>query len=101
MNFFTPTTTPEPGNECFETLYQSQHVQIERITSNRVEEGEWYDQDHDEWVMLARGTARLEYDGGEEVLLGAGDMLMIPARRRHRVLKTSGDALWLAVHVKA
>lgn len=100
MNFFTPAQHPEPGNETFETLYRSPNVQIERIASNRLEKGEWYDQDHDEWVMLARGTARLEYAGGEEVALGAGDMQLIPAGKRHRVLESSGDALWLAVHVR-
>jgi cupin 2 domain-containing protein len=100
MNFFTLKNLPAPGTEQFETLHKSRAVSIERIASNRLADGEWYDQDHDEWVMLARGSARLEYGGGDIRNLEAGDCLLIEARRRHRVLETSDDALWLAVHMK-
>jgi cupin 2 domain-containing protein len=100
MNFLTLENPPPPGTEQFETLYENSTVAIERIASNRLHSGEWYDQSHDEWVMLARGTARLEYDRGEIRDLEAGDCLLIEARVRHRVLDTSGDALWLAVHMK-
>lgn len=101
MNFFTHGNAPAAGTEQFEILYEKSGVTIERIASNRLAEGEWYDQSHDEWVMLARGSARLEYEKGAIRDLEAGDCLIIPARRRHRVLETSDDALWLAVHLKS
>ncbi len=39
--------------------------------------GFWYDQDEDEWVVVLRGTATLEFAGGEQVELKAGDYLTI------------------------
>ena len=59
----------------------------------------WYDQERDEWVMLARGEAVLRFDDGD-LPLKAGDHLTIPAGTRHRVESTSADAVWLAVHFR-
>ena len=60
-------------------------------------EGFWYDQPRPEWVMLLRGTARLQFADGERPL-AAGDALLIPAHCRHRVAECSLDAIWLALH---
>ena len=57
-----------------------------------------YDQPRDEWVALLKGEAELRFDSGESRLLYAGDSLVIPAHRRHRVERTSHDAVWLALH---
>lgn len=40
---------------------------MERIVSNGqvTPEGEWYDQDLDEWVVVLEGEARLHYMDGE------------------------------------
>lgn len=100
MNFFTASKDPDPGSEHFETLYQNPYVTVERIASNALHDGQWYDQEHDEWVMLVRGNAVLEFDDAPKSHLKAGDCLLLPARQRHRVLSTSGDALWLALHLK-
>jgi cupin 2 domain-containing protein len=59
----------------------------------------WYDQEGDEWVLLARGQAELEFEQ-ERLSLKAGDYLLIPAHARHRVASCSQDALWLALHLK-
>jgi len=73
-------------------------ARVERIVSR----GEasppdfWYDQDDDEWVLLAAGTATVAFED-RRVRLRAGDWLFIPARCRHRVASTSKDAVWLAV----
>lgn len=99
-NFFDRSDPPQAGHETFDTLCQTSNVKVERVLSNRVAGGEWYDQENDEWVMLVCGEAVLEFDGGEMQRLKAGDHLFIPARRRHRVLSTSADASWLAVHIK-
>lgn len=98
MNFFKLNSPVQPGCEHFETLCKNGGITVERIASNRLENGEWYDQEHDEWVMLVQGSAVIEYEGGETTALTAGDHLFIPSRQRHRVLETSADALWLAVH---
>ena len=60
--------------------------------------GEWYDQPNAEWVLLARGTAVLEFEAGERVALAAGDHLQIPPHARHRVEAVSVDAVWVALH---
>lgn len=77
---------------------------VERIASggHASPPGFWYDQDWDEWVLVVRGTAELEFENppGEEKL-GRGDWILIPAHRRHRVRATETDTLWLAVHGKA
>lgn len=63
-------------------------------------EGFWYDQEWDEWVMLLAGGATVEAaDPSENIRLGPGDWLLIPARRRHRVKETQKGTLWLAVHL--
>lgn len=59
----------------------------------------WYDQEGDEWVLLVRGEAVLEFEH-ESLSLKAGDYYLIPAKMRHRVASCSQDALWLALHVK-
>lgn len=61
-------------------------------------EGEWYDQDLDEWVVVLEGEARLHYMDGEEVGLKKGDSLFLPKRRKHRVVYTSSPCIWLAIH---
>ncbi len=94
-----PDDLPE---ELVETLLRSGAVRIERIVSkgHRSSDGFWYDQDQCEWVVLLKGKARLQFEGGEALELGPGDYLTIPAHRRHRVEWTDPDTetVWLAVH---
>ena len=94
-----PAELPE---ELFETLIRTEAVHIERIVSrgHATPEGEWYDQEHDEWVLLVQGAAQLVFDDGREVAMGPGDWLEIPARCRHRVAWTdpNQETVWLAVH---
>jgi cupin 2 domain-containing protein len=88
--------------EQFQTLAQKGNVKIERILSygQTTPTGEWYDQTQDEWVMLVRGEAKLEYDDGSQIDLKKGDYVMIPAHTKHRVAWTIENELtiWLAVH---
>lgn len=99
-NLFSPLPPPGP-DERFDTLFASPNVRIERIVSHRHNSppGFWYDQAEDEWVMLAQGTAELEFDDGRHEQLTPGDWLLIPAGCRHRVASTGPDTVWLAVHV--
>lgn len=93
----------EAGEELFTELLSRPGVRIERIvsTGQSTPPDSPYDQDHDEWVLLLRGSAGLWMEGDGEQLLSPGDHVLIPARRRHRVTWTaSGEpTVWLAVHL--
>lgn len=103
MNIFAlPETLPE--EEVFEQLIPDNGILIERIisTGQASPEGFWFNQDRDEWVVLLRGTAILEWQDGSKKNFTAGDSLFIPARQLHRVERTSNNppCIWLAVHGK-
>lgn len=87
----------------FQTLAESGSVRIERIVSfgHATPDGEWYDQERDEWVLLLSGSAGLLFEGEDAPRrLDAGDCVLIPAHRRHRVAWTDQrvQSIWLAVH---
>jgi cupin 2 domain-containing protein len=86
--------------ETFEPLVTGAQFRCERIVSRGVVSppGFWYQQAQQEWVLLARGKAVIEFEGDEAVTLYSGDSMTIPAMCRHRVAKTSSDALWIALH---
>ncbi len=88
-------------DEHFLTLLETHGTKIERIVSRSHSSpaGFWYDQPHDEWVMLLRGEATLEFADGELVTLKEGDYLAIPPHVKHRVRETAPETIWLAVHV--
>jgi cupin 2 domain-containing protein len=94
-----PDNLPE---ELFETLVENENVHIERIVSKghtSPKEG-WYDQNTNEFVMVLKGAARLEFEDGRVVSMGAGDWLEILAGVKHRVVWTEpeGETVWLGVH---
>lgn len=84
-------------------LLETEQVKIERIVSHAQASPPdfWYDQPDDEWVLLLRGTATLEVEQGGTIELVMGSYLQIPKHVRHRVERTSEDAVWLAVHLRA
>ena len=70
----------ELPNELFETLVQTDNIHIQRIISKghtSPKEG-WYDQEQNEWVLVLKGVARLEFEDGSEVSMRPGDSLEIP-----------------------
>jgi len=92
------------AEELTETLCHLPGLRIERIvsTGQATPEGQWYDQDSDEWVLVVAGAARLLIEGEQrERELAAGDWLLLPAHCRHRVTWTERDppTVWLAIHV--
>jgi cupin 2 domain-containing protein len=94
----------QSGEELFETILEKSGTRIERIISygQSTPIGEWYDQEHDEWVLLISGSAELLIEGETGPRsLGPGDYLLLPARCRHRVLRTDREekTVWLAIHM--
>lgn len=89
------------GQETYETLLEGGSVRIERIVSfgHASQEGFWYDQAEDEWVVLLEGAAILEDAEGARLLLRPGDTVWLPAGLKHRVAWTQEHkrTLWLAV----
>ncbi len=94
-----------PSREVFDSLIQTESLLIERIISHgqTTSEGEWYDQDRDEWVVVLQGTGKISFADGEILTLKPGDSVNIPAQCRHRVTWTDPQqpTLWLAVHYPA
>ena len=91
-------------DEVFESIVDSNSVRIERIiskghTSPDPAEAEWYDQDQHEWVIVLQGSASVEFENDGIVELSEGDYINIPARTKHRVVRTSAspETIWLAV----
>lgn len=96
----TDVPTWEGPGEVSHTLCQGGGTTVERIVS-RGHTTDWYDQDHDEWILVHDGAARLELGDGSEVGLTAGQHILLPAHCRHRVTWTDPDTftLWVAVHL--
>lgn len=96
--------SPLPQEELCEALLPDRGVLIERIisTGQASPEGSWFDQDRDEWVALLQGDAAIAWEDGTTIDLRPGDCLLIPARTRHRVARTSANppCIWIAVHAK-
>lgn len=100
MNLFD---LPDPlsDEEEITELLRSTDIRIERIVSSgqTTPEGQWYDQEQDEWVALIQGEATLEYENGEQLRLSAGDHVLLPAHCVHRVAHTGAQppCIWIAV----
>jgi len=93
---------PAAGSERVERLIAGARWRLERIHSCLASspEGFWYDQPEFEWVLVLRGSARLQFaDERGERDLCVGDSLLITPHRRHRLLATDPDpgTLWLAL----
>ncbi|MDO8941001.1 MAG: phosphoribosylaminoimidazole carboxylase [Methylicorpusculum sp.] len=98
-----PSDIPE---EIIENLVNNDIIRIERIISKGhiTPYEQWYDQSHDEWILILQGQALLGYKEPDQAIkLVQGDHLLIPAHQKHRVEWTKPDELtiWLAIHWQA
>lgn len=90
-------------DEDFSTLLEAPGLRIERILSHghASPPGFWHDEEHAEWVVVLRGSAKLLFEGdAESIEMKAGAFVDIPRHKRHRVEWTTPDepTVWLAVH---
>lgn len=101
-NIFDVSNIKDFSAEVFEIVAQNEKVRIERIisTGQITPEGEWYDSEYNEWILLIQGEAEITFEDGDVRKLAKGDYFYIIANRKHRVSHTSSDpkAIWLAVH---
>ena len=102
MNNLLKNIPKNISKELFETLVENEHIHIERIISKghaSPVEG-WYNQEKNEFILLLKGAARLEFEDGRVVSLGVGDWLEIVAHQKHKVVWTQpqGETVWVGVH---
>ena len=93
-----------PAEELIDALCERPGLRIERIVSTGqiTPDGHWYDQDHDEWVLVVKGATRLRIEGETvDRELEEGDYIFLPAHCRHRVAWTRSEppTVWLAIHI--
>ena len=103
-NLFAAVRARQP-DEQVDVLIETDAFRLERIVSiaHATPPGEWFDQDRDEWVVLLSGGASLRFEDETAVReLSPGDVVEIPAHRRHRVERTDAKAptVWLALHYR-
>ncbi len=101
-NIFSDIQKQAP-DEVLETVLQTGQFKIERIISHghATTEGEWYDQDRNEWVLVLKGNAGLQFEGNDKtVIMKTGDYLNIPPHKKHRVEWTDPEeeTVWLTIH---
>jgi cupin 2 domain-containing protein len=104
-NLFAAVRARQP-EEQVDVLIETDAFRLERIVSiaHATPPGEWFDQDRDEWVVLLSGGASLRFEDETGVReLSPGDVVEIPAHRRHRVERTDATAptVWLALHYRS
>ncbi len=89
--------------ESFTDLLREPGLLIERIVSygQASPPDFWYDQFWDEWVVVLRGYALMEFQNPDGTrVLQPGDHCWLPAGLKHRIVRTDagGPTIWLAVH---
>jgi cupin 2 domain-containing protein len=102
-NLFAGLPSQALAEEQVTVLFAQPGLRIERIvsTGQTTPQGEWYNQETEEWVLLVSGRARLRVEGeASDRALAPGDFMLLPAHCRHRVTWTdeSEPTVWLAVH---
>lgn len=103
LNLFSLPEQPlsSENGERFDILLRGNGpFHVERIVSDghTTPQGEWYDQEKDEWVVVLEGSARLGFADGAELSLTKGCQAFLPKHTKHRVTYTSSPCIWLAIH---
>ena len=99
---FLDNISKDSNDEIFETVISNDKVKIERIISygQTTPKDYWYDQDEDEFVLILKGSAKIQYDDGTIYTLNINDSLYIPVHQKHQVIYTSNPTIWIAHFIK-
>ncbi len=81
--------------EYTEVLKEFDSGKIERIISEG-QTTDWMIQDENEYVILIKGEAEIEYEN-RKLRLKEGDTVFIPEGEKHRVSYTSSGCLWICI----
>lgn len=99
-NFFDKLES-SPEQEIVTEILNKSPVKIERIVSygQSSPDGFWYEQEEDEWVMVLKGEAELEFEDNSVQKMRAGDFIFLPRLKKHRVKSTAYnvETVWLAI----
>ena len=86
--------------EQFFKLIKNDNIRIEKIVSNGQSSpiNFWYEQNENEFVLILKGSAILQYED-KELNLKEGDYVNITAFTKHRVKYTNENkpTIWLAI----
>lgn len=89
-------------DEVVDILLKNKNVSIERIVSkgHTSPATGWFDQKKAEWVLVLKGAAIISFIDDSDISMKAGDHILIPAHKKHRVKWTDSETetVWLAVH---
>jgi cupin 2 domain-containing protein len=86
---------PAAGEQVIR-LADLRHAAVDQIQSGRLAGPVDYCQDEDEWVVVLHGAATLTVES-EQLELGPGDWVLLPARTPHRLVETDPGTSWLTV----
>lgn len=90
----------DKSKEQFFELLKNDNIKIEKIVSNGQSSpiNFWYEQEKNEFVLILKGNAIIEYESSE-FILNEGDYVNIKAFTKHRVKYTNQTqpTIWLAV----
>jgi len=86
-------------NEIFNTIISNDNIKIERIISygQTTPKDYWYNQEEDEFVLILKGDAKIQYDDGSIHILNTNDSLYIQSHQKHKVTYTANPTIWLAI----
>lgn len=89
------------SDELITVLHEKENIRIERIVSTG-QTTHWLDQSEDEFVLLLKGNAKIEFESGGILELCEGDTLLIEKYTRHKVRFTSANppCVWLCIFFK-
>ena len=89
------------SDEFLETILPADSFFVERIISegHASPQDFWYDQKTNEFVLLLKGEAEIQFEE-ESIVLKPGDYLIIPKHKKHRVNRThpKEKTFWLTIH---
>jgi cupin 2 domain-containing protein len=92
-----PASAAPPRGESDRSLVTSGGLSVRQVLSGRLDTPVAYLQQQDEWALVVSGGARLQVPG-EEIELGPGEWVWLPAGTAHTLVSTVPGTSWVTVH---